>query len=216
MSNPIIHTGGERFGRLVVIRQSENIGGRRAWHCQCDCGATCNVTGKALRQGGTKSCGCLHSDLVSARMKVQMLKHGHCRTDIRTGQTKTHRAWNAMLSRCRNKNVKNYKDYGGRGISVCERWLKFENFLSDMGEAPSGLTLDRINVNGDYEPGNCRWADWKTQQLNRRNNHWITFGGRTMTITQWEKEAGFPQGKISQRMKHGWTLERAITAKSMA
>jgi hypothetical protein len=116
-----------------------------------------------------------------------------------------------MLSRCTNPAVRKYHVYGGRGIKVCERWLLFENFLADMGEPPPGLTLDRIDTDGHYEPGNCRWADQKAQQNNRRNNHLLTFDGETLGITEWQRRSGVDRHTIMRRLQKGWPIERALT-----
>jgi hypothetical protein len=108
-----------------------------------------------------------------------------------------------MRQRCVNPNVRQYPNYGGRGIKVCERWEVFENFLADMGAQPSGLTLDRIDVDGDYEPGNCRWADMTTQENNRTNNHRLTFNGETHSITEWARRTGISRPTIRKRERLG-------------
>lgn len=124
----------------------------------------------------------------------------------------TYKIWVSMRERCRNPKLKGFKNYGGRGITVCERWKSFANFLADMGEKPAGLSLDRINNNGNYEPGNCRWADRETQSRNRRNNRRLTFDGREMTFGEWEKEKGLTHGTINDRLSRNWTVEQAITS----
>lgn len=148
------------FGRLKVLERSNEIGSKRGaiWLCVCDCGSSISVRGDSLRSGVTNSCGCYHSDKVKT--------HG------KTG-TPVYKCWQHMVQRCYNENRKAYKDYGGRGIKVCDRWLEpapngFLNFLEDMGES-RGLTLDRIDVDGDYCKDNCRWADWVVQANNRRH-----------------------------------------------
>lgn len=157
------HTG-ERFGLLVARARDASRRGVH-WICECDCGASIAVAGGNLRSGHTRSCGCLRSEVVSKWATARNTVHGH---NCVGAQTPTHRSWESMLKRCRNPKNKNYPAYGGRGITVCERWLEFAKFLEDMGERPSGLTLDRIDVNGNYEKLNCRWATRSEQQKNKR------------------------------------------------
>ena len=153
---------GQRFGRLTVLDISHRLNRRIIWRCICDCGKeTRTATIADLRSGNTRSCGCLSRE-ISSRVN---LKHGH----TSGGKwSPTFRSWADMRTRCFNPNIKKFKNHGGRGITICDRWDDFQNFLSDMGERPSGLTLDRIDNDGNYEPGNCRWATWSQQNKNRR------------------------------------------------
>jgi hypothetical protein len=125
--------------------------------------------------------------------------------------TKAKSSWKAMKARCKYPSQHGYKYYGGRGIKVCERWLDFDNFLADMGEPEEGLTLDRIDSDGDYEPDNCRWATWSEQATNKCNNRVITACGESKTLSEWAKDAGISPSTISQRLARGWSEDEAVS-----
>ncbi len=155
-----IDIAGQRFGRLVAIRENGRGSSRETlWLCRCDCGAEITTSGTALRTGHTSSCGCAKREQASALMTTHG-RHG----------TRAYRSWQAMHQRCSNPKTEGYEYWGGRGIRVCERWQTFENFYADMGDPPAGYSLDRIAVDGNYEPGNCRWASATTQARNTRRS----------------------------------------------
>lgn len=196
---------GERYGRLVVIKDLGLLGKNkkdRKWLCQCDCGNTCEVASTNLNKG-TRSCGCLARDLTIQRATT----HGESRGGKTTKEFKT---WMGIIQRGKDKSV---AVYAGRGIKVCDRWLdSYENFLTDMGRAPSTKhSIDRIDVNGDYEPSNCRWATMKQQGNNRRNNRFIAYNGETMTISQWAEQTGIKYQTLYARiLKRKWPLDVAF------
>ena len=191
---------GQRFGRLIALKRVENsISGEIQWLCQCECDKHTIVIGKNLRTNHTKSCGCLWKDSIT--------KHNLC-------DSQTYHTWENMIQRCTNLNVRLYQNYGGRGIEVCGRWLKFENFLEDMGERPYGTTIDRIDNDGNYEPANCRWSTYFTQRRNRNDIRWITINNKTMCLKDWCKIRKLIYKTILKRLKLGWSISKALEAKN--
>jgi len=163
----MIDLSGQKIGLWTVIGYSkiQKNRSRIYWECRCVCGNIKKVEASSLRQQTSKSCGCQRDKETSIRKTT----HGH---SPKSGWTKTYKTWASMLERCRNKNDMHHKKYYiDKGVNLCARWLKFENFLEDMGERPPNTSIDRINPFGDYEPSNCRWADSKTQGANRRKNY---------------------------------------------
>lgn len=181
---------------LQEIRRFKSGGTERYYKCVCECGNETVVGISNLRCGMTKSCGCLQ------------LKKA---TSHAGSYTPEYRVWIAIKSRCFNRSTAGYKNYGGRGIKVCDRWKdSFENFHADMGDRPEGMTLERIDNDGDYCPENCRWATRKEQANNRRTNKTYTYKGKTLNMKQWAEHLGVSYDLIKNRLKRGWGVKRAF------
>ncbi len=170
---------GQKFGMLTVVALGGHKRRERAWRCRCDCGRESVVVTGQLRNGGTKSCGCRKRAVLGESTTT----HGGCKT-------RTYRIWAGMRQRCNNPKHHAYYRYGGRGIKVCPEWVRFAQFRADMGEAPSGLTIERINNEQGYSKGNCRWATPFEQGHNMRTNRHVTFRGETMILTDWARRFG--------------------------
>ena len=180
---------GKKFNMLTVLEElPERKHGGKVYRCKCDCGNIKDVRSDMLKNGNAKSCGCLHT------------KHGK-------RHTKIYRVFAAMKQRCYNKNNKEYQNYGRRGIVVCQEWLddfmNFYNWAMDNGYQ-EGLSIDRIDNDGNYEPANCRWTDRKAQNNNRRNNTYLSYNNKTQTLAQWGEELNIDQHTISARKRKGW------------
>ena len=191
----------KRFGRLTVLKKMDNNRhGQLMWLCLCDCGKEKIIRGNNLKSGDIKSCGCLHREI--------MTQHGH----LKNGKTsKTYDVWHNMIQRCINPKNKYYKNYGGRGIKVCKRWMTFENFLIDMNESPGGYAIDRIDNDKGYYKSNCRWATRKEQARNKRNNRLITYRGKTQCLAEWAEKLKIPYPVLYGRFRRGWATEKALT-----
>ena len=197
---------GTRFGRLVVVKEATSGSWRESrWICRCDCGSTAIARGSGLRRGCPKSCGCLAREVTAART----VRHGYTRKGQRSPEWLV---WSAMIQRCHYPKDRRYPNYGGRGIAVCERWrASFEDFVADMGHRPSPRhSLDRVDNDGPYSQENCRWANPKEQQGNKRNSRAIEFQGRRLSISGWADETGLPARLISGRLRAGWLMERVL------
>lgn len=207
----IIDLTGKKFGRLTVVRLNDMAQKKhnKSWVCRCDCGQTTVVYGCNLKRGMTRSCGCLRKEITSETKMI----HGH---SPRCGHSKTYLAWKHLLGRCRNPKDKSYVYYGARGIICCDRWLKFENFLTDMGEPPTkNHSIDRIDNNSGYYKENCRWATRKQQIRNRSNNRVITHNNTTQCLSAWAEEYGIRYGLLWLRIvRYGWPIGKALTQPS--
>lgn len=196
---------GKTFGRLTVLGPAPRRGKTRGawWECSCACGRLTAVKGMHLRSGNTRSCGCLHAESSARRLSEQSRRHG-------MRQSPTYGIWAGMRERCQNVNAPAYANYGGRGIKVCDRWKKFENFIADLGERPAGMSLDRIDNDGNYEPGNCRWATREEQNNNQRKTVWLEHRGERKTKTQWARALGISLSTLHNRLKVGWSVAAAL------
>lgn len=196
----LINIIGNKYGRLTVI---EHLGVKvrrtHYWKCQCDCGNIIECSGDNLKKGNTKSCGCISKE---------------CDWNKTHGMTKTseYHIWNSMKMRCINTKSDAYDNYGGRGIAVCDRWLdNFENFYADMGKRPEGMSIDRIDVNGDYCPKNCRWATVEEQSRNKRDNVYIEYNGQSKIISDWAKDLNISKQTLHKRLNdYDYSVEEAF------
>ena len=199
-NRPMVNLSGQRFGRWLVVKEFPRIGQCRQWLCKCDCGTESRIYHTNLTCGKSKSCGCLSRDLASTRNRTHGMRH-----------TRIYNVWYSMIRRCEDETDSHYDDYGGRGIKVCERWHDFSAFWEDIKDIyKPDLTIDRKDNNGNYEPGNIRFADRKTQSNNRRSNLNVTINGVTMNIMQWAEKTGIDATVIYARIDLGWDLLRAV------
>jgi hypothetical protein len=192
---------GARYGYLVVLSGTIPGPGRYKATCRCDCGNIKDIYQYSLLSGNTKSCGCIKGKTYR--------KDGHWMT-----RTKEYRAWGHMKNRCMNPKNKAYKYYGARGISVCERWMLFQNFFLDMGFSPSAdHSIDRIDNNGDYCPANCRWATVKEQRRNKRDNRILSINGENRPLSVWAEMSGVNYKTAHNRLMMGWSPSEAVYGK---
>lgn len=194
---------GHTYGKLTVI-ECVGIRNRYAtWKCKCECGEVVEVRGTSLTNGHTTSCGCAQKEKVSRLMK----KHG-------LSGSRLYRIYQHMVGRCVNKNEAGYENYGGRGISVCDEWAQSFKSFSDWALSngyKDDLTLDRIEVDGNYEPTNCRWVTQKIQANNTRTNRILTYSGESHTMSEWADITGLSYNLIDSRIFRGWSVERTFT-----
>lgn len=191
---------GETYGRLTVLEHVPNAPGAKdtnaRWLCRCECGTVKVVYGQDLKKGKVVSCGCWNQE--------KRTKHGMSRTHV-------YGVWSVMRDRCNNPKNPSYHNYGGRGISVCERWDSFANFLADMGERPDGFEIDRRNNDGNYEPSNCHWISRQKNLNNTRDNRLLEFQGEVHALSEWAQLKGMLWDTLRSRLRYGWTIERALT-----
>lgn len=194
---------GNKYGRLTVIKENGKQGKNIMWLCKCDCGKEINAIAYNLKNGHTRSCGCLQTE---TRLKSKATHN--------QSKSRLYRIWRHIKSRCFNSKVPHFKNYGGRGISMCTEWEKsFESFMlwSMANGYANDLSIDRIDVNGDYNPDNCRWTNAKVQANNKTNNHIIEYKGEKHTLSEWSDILGLSHVTITKRIfDYGWTVERAF------
>lgn len=189
------------FGRLFVIKENGRLGQHLSYFCQCSCGNQVTVRGNSLRSGNTTSCGCVHKAMIGKLNFKHGLKRG-----------REYSSWQMMIDRCTNKNSKSWNSYGGRGITVCDRWKDFSKFYQDMGERPENHTLERIDNNLGYSLENCKWATVKEQNRNTRRTRLFEINGVTKCVTDWCDYFGINKRTVSNRINRGkWPVELAIT-----
>lgn len=201
---------GQKYGKLTVLSRHEcnDKFNKPLWVCKCECGNIAIVGGNRLKSGNTKSCGCL-IPITSREQGKRNAKHGMKGSRI-------YEIWHGIKARCYNPNNKDFKNYGARGITVCTQWENdfeaFYNWAAMHGYA-EGLTIDRIDNDGNYEPSNCRWVSTREQNRNKRNIVWLEYNGATKTLSEWSRETGISVSVISNRLKRGWSIEDALTIK---
>lgn len=195
---------GRRFGSLLVQSRAENnSSGSATWNCLCDCGEMRRIAGTSLRAGRHKSCGCMSPRFTAERLTT----HG-------ASKTSTYRIWHGMKLRCSTKaRGRTRKNYYAKGIRVCERWMAFQAFISDMGERPDGMTIERIDGSKGYQPDNCRWATLKEQANNTTKNCWLSHNGDTFTVSGWAERLSMNPNTLLYRLRRGWSVDRALITK---
>lgn len=204
----LIDLTGTRFGRLMVIERTGNArDGHARWRCLCDCGKRVTVCGNDLKKSTTRSCGCLRLDKVEEMVRINV-ENGHGKS-----RSRLYSIWSNMKQRCYNEKHPEYSIYGGRGIKICNEWLR--DFMSFYDWAllhgyKEDLSIDRVDVNGPYAPGNCRWATAKEQSNNLRTNRRYTIDGTTKTLKQWSEEYHISYCKLRSRIYIGWSIEEAL------
>ena len=190
---------GKVFGRLTVISFAGSNSGKAEWNCICECGKNKIASGDSLRTGKIKSCGCFQKESRGQNLKTHAMS-----------RSPTYRSWQEMKQRCFDPSAISYPNYGARGISICKRWMKFENFLADLGVRPEGTSLERNNNSKGYSKSNCRWASRKEQNRNKRSNVKIKYRGKTKCLSEWCEELKLPYPRTYYRISNGWSPVKAF------
>ena len=192
---------GQKFNRLTAIRRDPKR--PLNWFFQCDCGTIKSQQAGNVKSGAVKSCGCLFREMLDERVAVGYAngENKHPLFDL----------WAGMIARCENPNHKGFHNYGGKGVKVCSRWKDFMTFVKDVGDRPEGTSLDRIRSEGDYEPGNWRWATPKEQSLNTKRNVYLELSGVRLTVSEWSEKLGIDQRTLNRRRQLGWSDEQILT-----
>lgn len=194
------HLEGKKFNMLTVIEKDGHMGKKVLWKCICECGNYTHVSTNDLTSNNTKSCGCYNKDAI----KNRSITHGLSKTQI-------YHSWTAMKDRCFNKNSNRYKDYGGRGITICDKWLSFEGFYEDMGDSfKPNLSIDRIDYNKNYELSNCKWSNCTEQANNKRNVKLYEYNGIKDSLNNICRELNLNRALVYNRIRKGWSIEKAI------
>lgn len=211
-----IDLSNKRFGRWIVLKRGNVKDRKTYWLCKCKCGTIKEVGSVLLRNDNSRSCGCLSKELV----KTRFIKHGFV---LNNKKDRFYTIWQGLKYRCLNRNTTRYKDYGGRGITICNRWHKFENFRDDMYKGylqhckifgEKNTSIDRIDNNGNYELSNCKWSTPKEQNRNTRLNINIEYNGEIKCLMDWSEELKIKYGCLKGRLNRGWSIERTLTTPS--
>lgn len=214
MANPAIDVAGVRSGKLVAVKIVGKRGTANLWLCKCDCGNETMAIATQIRRGEKTSCGCKKRE--RRKPRPDLVERNKNNAVHGMTNTRTYYSWRAMKYRCEWSTSKDYPNYGGRGIKICKQWSEsFSRFLEDMGERPTGTTIDRIDPNGDYEPRNCRWATPKKQANNQRRSVIIEINGESRPASEWARIYGLESKTVLYRIRAGWSPLKALTTQPL-
>lgn len=208
----VVDLKGKRFTRLKVIEFAYSKKSNRYWKCKCDCGNEIYTTTACLnRPKNTRSCGCIQKEKAAENGRNSATTHGLSRNSDGT-KTRLFRIWTGMKTRCFNENVVEYPRYGGKGVTICESWMDYKNFhaWAMSNGYKKHLSIEREDVNGDYEPLNCKWATNKEQTRNRTSSRFIEFNGETKTLAEWAEEKSMSINCLFERLKRGWSVKKSL------